>query len=81
MPDVSTAADSTTRANIGLLYTPALAAELLEVPLTTFAAKLGARCHGWVSNANSNWARKGGWLLFINSRCCLYCEADLLQTA
>lgn len=64
---MSTSVDSTARANIALLYTPSLAAELLEVPLTHFAPKLGASCHGWVSNANSNWARNGGWILFINS--------------
>lgn len=67
LPDVSTSAGSTAKANIGLLYTAVLAAELLEVPDTVFAAKLGGRVRGWISNANSNWARKGGWLLFINS--------------
>ncbi|CAK9779590.1 DNA mismatch repair protein MutL [Cutaneotrichosporon oleaginosum] len=67
LPDVSTAAGSTAKANIGLLYTPALAAELLEVEETAFP-KLGGKVRGWVSNANSNWARKGGWLLFINNR-------------
>jgi DNA mismatch repair protein MLH1 len=68
LPDVSTQAGSTVKANIGLLYTPALATELLEVEETTFPAKLGGKVRGWVSNANSNWARKGGWLLFINSQ-------------
>ncbi|WWD18950.1 hypothetical protein CI109_103406 [Kwoniella shandongensis] len=70
LPDISTPVGSTARANIASLYTPSLASELLEVPLTTLepASKLGARCRGWVSNANSNWARKGGWLLFINNR-------------
>ncbi|GMK58343.1 hypothetical protein CspeluHIS016_0503750 [Cutaneotrichosporon spelunceum] len=67
LADVSTPAGSSAKANIGLLYTPALAAELLEVPETDFA-KLGGKVRGWVSNANSNWARKGGWLLFINNR-------------
>lgn len=68
LPDVSTSAGSTAQANIGLLYTATLATELLEVPETILPAKLGASVRGWVSNANSNWARKGGWLLFINNR-------------
>lgn len=68
LSEVSTSAGSTSRANIALLYTSSLASELLEVPLTHFAPKLGASVHGWVSNANSNWARKGGWILFINNR-------------
>lgn len=68
MPDISTPVDSTARANISLLYTPSLANELLEVPLTTLKPEmLDAKCRGWVSNANSSWARKGGWMLFINS--------------
>ncbi|KAI9637283.1 putative MUTL-like protein 1 [Dioszegia hungarica] len=69
MPDISTPVDSTARANISLLYTPSLANELLEVPLTTLKPEmLDAKCRGWVSNANSSWARKGGWMLFINNR-------------
>ena len=69
LPDISTSAGSTTRANISLLYTASLAADLLEVPLTTLqpADKLGAKVKGWVSNANTNWVRRGGWLFFINS--------------
>nr|XP_018261347.1 DNA mismatch repair protein MLH1 [Kwoniella dejecticola CBS 10117]OBR83505.1 DNA mismatch repair protein MLH1 [Kwoniella dejecticola CBS 10117] len=69
LPDVSTPVNSNIRANIANLYTPSLANELLEIPLTTLKPedKLSAKCSGWVSNANSNWARKGGWLLFINS--------------
>ena len=59
---------SNARANIALLYTPALAGDLLEVPMTVLKPeeKLGAKIKGWVSNANTNWARKGGWLFFIN---------------
>ncbi|WWC90838.1 uncharacterized protein L201_005775 [Kwoniella dendrophila CBS 6074] len=70
LPDVSTPVDSTTKANIASLYSPSLANELLDIPLTTLQpeSKLSAQCKGWVSNANSNWARKGGWLLFINNR-------------
>ncbi|OCF38700.1 DNA mismatch repair protein MLH1 [Kwoniella heveanensis CBS 569] len=70
LPEVSTPADSTAKANIANLYTPSLANELLEVPLAVLQPehKLSAKCKGWVSNANSNWARKGGWLLFINNR-------------
>ncbi|WRT68276.1 uncharacterized protein IL334_005252 [Kwoniella shivajii] len=70
LPDVSTPVGSSAKANIASLYTPSLAAELLEVPMTTLKPenRLSARCKGWVSNANSNWARKGGWLLFINNR-------------
>ncbi|KAK8854901.1 hypothetical protein IAR55_003640 [Kwoniella newhampshirensis] len=70
LPDISTTVGSTAKANIASLYSPSLAAELLDVPLTTLQPenKLGAKCRGWVSNANSNWARKGGWLLFINNR-------------
>lgn len=68
MPDISTPVDSTSKTNISLLYTPSLANELLEVPETILRPDmLGAKIKGWVSNANSNWARKGGWLLFINS--------------
>ncbi|EIW67366.1 hypothetical protein TREMEDRAFT_69817 [Tremella mesenterica DSM 1558] len=70
LPDISTPAASTSRANISLLYGATLANELLELPKTTLdpIERLGARCEGLVSNANSNWARKGGWLLFINHR-------------
>ncbi|WVF72656.1 hypothetical protein IAT40_007474 [Kwoniella sp. CBS 6097] len=70
LPEVSTPANSTAKANIANLYTPSLANELLEVPRTILQPeqKLSAKCQGWVSNANSNWARKGGWLLFINNR-------------
>ncbi|WVQ82016.1 hypothetical protein IAT38_004144 [Cryptococcus sp. DSM 104549] len=70
LPDISTQVGSTAKANIAVLYTPSLASELLEVPETVLqpAEKLGAKCRGWVSNANSNWTRKGGWLLFINNR-------------
>jgi len=68
LADISTPADSTARANIGLLYTASLAADLLKVPVTVLKPeeKLGSRIKGWVSNANTNWARKGGWLFFIN---------------
>ncbi|KAK4687504.1 DNA mismatch repair protein MLH1, partial [Tremellales sp. Uapishka_1] len=70
LPDITTPQNSTTRSNISLLYTASLASELLEVPETVLKPKdkLGAKCKGWVSNANSNWARRGGWLLFINHR-------------
>ncbi|WWC71688.1 uncharacterized protein I206_105646 [Kwoniella pini CBS 10737] len=70
LPDVSTPINSNAKANIANLYTPSLANELLEIPLTTLKPeeKLSAKCRGWVSNANSNWAKKGGWLLFINNR-------------
>lgn len=69
MPDISTPVDSSAKANISLLYTPSLANELLEVPITVLKPDmLRAKIRGWVSNANSSWARKGGWLLFINSK-------------
>nr|XP_019006828.1 DNA mismatch repair protein MLH1 [Kwoniella mangroviensis CBS 8507]OCF70289.1 DNA mismatch repair protein MLH1 [Kwoniella mangroviensis CBS 8507] len=70
LPDISTPVNSTVKANIANLYTPSLAAELLEIPLTVLQpeSKLSSTIRGWVSNANSNWARKGGWLLFINNR-------------
>ncbi|WWD02458.1 hypothetical protein V865_000497 [Kwoniella europaea PYCC6329] len=70
LPDISTPVNSTVKANIANLYTPSLAAELLEMPLTVLQpeSKLSSTIRGWVSNANSNWARKGGWLLFINNR-------------
>ena len=68
LPDISTSVGST-RGNISLLYTSSLAADLLEVPLTTLQPenKLAANLKGYVSNANTNWARRGGWLFFINS--------------
>ncbi|WVR07419.1 hypothetical protein IAU60_004460 [Kwoniella sp. DSM 27419] len=68
--DLSTQINSTHKQNIANLYTPSLANELLELELTTLQPedKLSAKCKGWISNANSNWARKGGWLLFINNR-------------
>lgn len=76
MPDISTPQGSTSKANISLLYTASLANDLLEVPLTVLKPeKLGARVRGWVSNANTNWARRGGWLFFINSDL----EAPVLQ--
>ncbi|WVO22922.1 uncharacterized protein IAS62_004265 [Cryptococcus decagattii] len=60
---------SNTKANIAALYTSALANELLEIPDTELQpARLGAKLTGWVSNANSSWSKKGGWLLFINNR-------------
>ena len=59
---------STAKANIKIVYTASLAADLLELPVTVLkpVGKLGASLKGWVSNANTNWARKGGWLFFIN---------------
>lgn len=69
LPDISTPQASTAQANIALLYTSSLANDLLEVPLRVLEpAKLGARLRGWVSNANTNWTRRGGWLFFINSK-------------
>ncbi|ORX38673.1 hypothetical protein BD324DRAFT_621908 [Kockovaella imperatae] len=70
LPDISTSAASSSRANISLLYTAALAADLLEVPETVLqpADKLCATVRGWISNANTNWTRRGGWLFFINNR-------------
>ncbi|CAD6567867.1 MAG: DNA mismatch repair protein [Tremellales sp. Tagirdzhanova-0007] len=70
LSDISTPAASSAKTNIGLLYTPSLAADLVEVPLTVLKPeyKLGATVKGWVSNANTNWVRKGGWLFFINQR-------------
>lgn len=45
-----------------------MAQELIEIPDTTFNAKLGTSCRGWISDGNSNWAiKKGGFILFINS--------------
>jgi DNA mismatch repair protein MLH1 len=68
LPDITTPQDSTSRANIALLYTASLANDLLEVKMRDLKPdKLGARLKGWVSNANTNWARRGGWLFFINS--------------
>jgi DNA mismatch repair protein MLH1 len=70
LPDITTPQDSTSRANIALLYTSSLANDLLEVQQRDLKPeKLGARLRGWVSNANTNWARRGGWLFFINSGC------------
>jgi DNA mismatch repair protein MLH1 len=68
LPDISTSAGSNVKSNISLLYTPSLAAELVEVKEAVLqpAVKLGAKCKGWVSSANANWARRGGWILFIN---------------
>ena len=68
MPDITTQPSSTCKNNIALLYGAPLASELLEIPMTVLKPeeKLGAKVQGWVSNANSNWARKGGWILFIN---------------
>ena len=68
LSDISTSAASSAKTNIGLLYTSSLAADLVEVPLTVLTPenKLGATVKGWVSNANTNWVRKGGWLFFIN---------------
>nr|ODN86354.1 DNA mismatch repair protein MLH1 [Cryptococcus depauperatus CBS 7841] len=70
LPDVSTQVNSTAKANIATLYTPAIANELLELKETVLQPedKLGAKCRGWISNASSHWTRKGGWLLFINNR-------------
>lgn len=69
LPDVATQVGSNTKANIAALYTSALANELLEIPDTELQpARLGAKLTGWVSNANSSWSKKGGWLLFINSK-------------
>lgn len=78
LPDISTPVDSTSKAVIALLYTPSLAADLLEIPLTTLRPgdKLGAKVRGWVSSANTNWARRGGWLLFINSKSNLFPSGD-----
>ena len=68
LPDVATQVGSNTKANIAALYTSALANELLEIPETELQPpRLGAKLKGWVSNANSSWSKKGGWLLFINS--------------
>jgi hypothetical protein len=70
LPDLTTpiSPNSSSRHNIALLYTQSLADDLIEVPDTALTpASLSARVKGWVSNANANWARKGGWLLFINS--------------
>lgn len=70
MADITTPPASTTKGNIALLYGSALANELLEIRPTTLQPedKLGARLRGWVSSANQSWARKGGWIIFINSR-------------
>ncbi|OWT39120.1 DNA mismatch repair protein MLH1 [Cryptococcus neoformans Bt1] len=69
LPDVATQVGSNTKANIAALYTSALANELLEIPETELQPpRLGAKLKGWVSNANSSWSKKGGWLLFINNR-------------
>ena len=71
MADITTPATSTSRDNIALLYGSTLAKELLEIPTTTLVPeeKLGAKLKGWVSNANQSWAKKGGWIIFINSLC------------
>lgn len=72
MADITTPSASTTKGNIALLYGSALAKDLLEIPATTLTpeAKLGAKLAGWVSNANQSWARRGGFILFINSQFC-----------
>jgi len=70
MADITTPTASSTKSNISLLYGSALANDLIELPQTTLKPedKLGAKLKGWVSNANSSWARKGGWIIFINSK-------------
>ncbi|EJT51998.1 hypothetical protein A1Q1_06711 [Trichosporon asahii var. asahii CBS 2479] len=68
--DLSTNANSTAKANISHLISSTLAQELIEIPDTTFDAKLGTSCHGWISDGN--WApKKGGFILFINSEACV----------
>lgn len=69
MADITTPTASSTKGNISLLYGSALANDLVELPPTILKPedKLGAKVTGWVSNANSSWARKGGWIIFINS--------------
>jgi DNA mismatch repair protein MLH1 len=69
MSDITTPASSTSKANISLLYGSALANDLLQLPETVLKPedKLGAKLKGWISGANSSWARKGGWIIFINS--------------
>lgn len=69
MSDITTPASSSTKSNIALLYGSALANDLIEVPKVVLEPqdKLGATLKGWISGANSSWARKGGWIIFINS--------------
>lgn len=69
MAEITTSPGSTSKANIALLYGSALAHDLLEIKSTTLEPedKLGAKLKGWVSSANQSWARKGGWIIFINS--------------
>lgn len=65
IPEVSTPSNSTTQANIALLYGAQLARELLPVPVTSLP-ELGVRkIEGWVTNANWNQKRMV-FLLFIN---------------
>jgi DNA mismatch repair protein MLH1 len=69
MSDITTPVASTTKSNIALLYGSALANDLIELPKVVLKPeeKLGASLKGWISGANSSWARKGGWIIFINS--------------
>jgi DNA mismatch repair protein MLH1 len=69
MSDITTPVGSTTKSNIALLYGSALANDLIELPKVVLKPeeKLGASLKGWISGANSSWARKGGWIIFINS--------------
>jgi len=70
MSDITTPVASSTKANIALLYGSALANDLIELPKSILKPeeKLGATLKGWISGANSSWARKGGWIIFINSQ-------------
>ena len=70
MSDITTPVASSTKSNIALLYGSALANDLIELPKVVLKPKekLGASLKGWISGANSSWARKGGWIIFINSR-------------
>ena len=69
MAEITTSPASTSKANIALLYGSALANDLLELKSVTLKPeeKLGAKLKGWISSANQSWARKGGWIIFINS--------------
>jgi DNA mismatch repair protein MLH1 len=70
MSDITTPVASCTKSNIALLYGSALANDLIELPKVVLKPeeKLGATLTGWISGANSSWARKGGWIIFINSK-------------
>ncbi|KAI5453410.1 DNA mismatch repair protein Mlh1 [Naganishia albida] len=65
--EVSTPSESTTKANISLLYGPALGKELLHIGPGVHKSLGIEKVEGWATNAN--WSQKRStFLLFINHR-------------